>query len=110
MKVVYVASPYTNGDRIQNVLFHMGAVAELVKMGYAPIAPLLFHYVDERHRMSYDRWLNVCLSLITKADCVLRLNGYSPGADAEVVMAMSLGIPVVYSFPQAVDDFFKENP
>jgi len=38
-------------------------------------------------------WITVC-------DCVLRLEGESPGADAEVVLAKKKGIPVFYSIDE----------
>jgi hypothetical protein len=40
------------------------------------------------------------LPWVSVADAVLRLPGTSPGADREVALALSLGIPVYYDIEE----------
>lgn len=51
---VYIASPYTLGDQLENVNVQMDMYSELLDLGTLPFAPLYSHYVHERHPKSYD--------------------------------------------------------
>ncbi len=94
VKVIYIASPYKNGDTAYNVRRQMDAAHEIMDMGHAPIAPLLSHFMEiYRHRPEAE-WLKSDLAIMKKADCVVRLKGYSNGATEEVRVATELGIPV----------------
>jgi hypothetical protein len=44
---VYVASPYTNGDKLENVRRSIEMGHELMNLGLNPYLPLLSHYQDE---------------------------------------------------------------
>jgi nucleoside 2-deoxyribosyltransferase len=102
-KRVYIASPYTLGDQLENVNVQMDMYSELLDLGFLPFAPLYSHYVHERHPKSYDAWMEVDYEWINVCDCLLRLPGESGGADLEVKHAESKGIPVFYS----VEDLIK---
>lgn len=105
--IVYIASPYTaHADKQAAVDAQMDAFATLRDLGYEPIAPLLSHYIDQRHPASYERWLQWCLAMVAVSDVVLRLPGASNGADAEVAEAQRLGKPVVYG----IDDLMAPPP
>lgn len=96
--IIYIASPYTScADKQAAVNAQIDAFAALRDAGHQPIAPLLSHYVDQRHPANYDRWMQWCLSMVSVADLVVRLPGESVGADAEVAEARRRGIPVVHS-------------
>lgn len=96
--VVYLASPYSAYANPQDaVAVQIDTFAILRDLGYQPIAPLLSHYIDERHPASYERWMEWCLTMVGVADVVLRLPGASDGADREVAEARRLGKPVVHS-------------
>ena len=94
---VYIASPYTIGDKDENVKVQLDAASELIDRGYAPFAPLLSHFIHLHHEKDYNVWLNQCFEWIPQCDCMLRLPGTSNGADKEVIYANELGIPVFYS-------------
>lgn len=95
--IVYIASPYTSYAAKQAAVnMQIDAFAKLRDLGYEPIAPLLSHYIDQRHPASYERWLQWCLAMVGACDVVLRLPGDSDGADREVAEAQRLGKPVVY--------------
>jgi hypothetical protein len=98
--LVYVASPYTLGDKLANVHVSMDAANELVKLGHIPYLPLLTHYWDEYSAKPYNFWLEYDLTFLPICHAVLRLPGESHGADGEVTAAQKLGIPVYYSIEE----------
>jgi len=117
---VYIASPYSNGDKQELVNLQFDAAYHLLKMGYNPFAPLYNHYVQERHP-DLDgtfNWLDVDLDWLAVCDMMVRLypidkNGKiipSIGADREEKFAIDNGIPV-FKFDTINDMiiFFKET-
>lgn len=91
---IYIAGPYTNGDVAINVHVAYHAAEDLARRGYVPFLPHashfwhLFYPHEKGFWMKQDReWLVVC-------DAVLRLPGYSEGADEEVTLARAQGIQV----------------
>ena len=94
-KSVYLASPYTIGDKVHNVYRHIRAMNQLLDAGYMVFAPLLSHFANEIHRRGYEDWLELDLYFLQKCDYVCRLSGESPGADREVALAHEKGIPVL---------------
>lgn len=96
MLTCYIASPYTHGDVAANVAVQEEACHRLLDLGLCPIAPLLAHYLHIRRQRPYDEWLEMAKTLLRKSDMVLRLPGFSPGADQEVSLATNLHIPVYF--------------
>jgi hypothetical protein len=102
--VVYIASPYTQGDVAINVRFQHSAWDRLYTLGFTPIAPLWSHYQHLFEPRPYEHWIAYDHEIIRRCvDVMIRLpaagpNGYrqaeSSGADDEVELAKSLGIPV----------------
>lgn len=97
MKTVFIASPYTVGDVGVNVKTSMDVADELMNNGLNPFIPLLYHFQHIVNPRPYEDWIKIDLEWLSKCDCVLRLSGYSSGADGEVRRAEELGIPVYYS-------------
>jgi len=106
---VYIASPYTLGDHLENVNVQFDMYSELMDLGFAPFAPLYSHFINERHQKSYDAWMQVDYEWIDVCDCLLRLPGESVGADLEVSYAMKIGIPVYYSLEELTMNAIKEK-
>jgi len=102
---VYIASPYTKGDVAVNVKTQIDAVDRLMNKGFAPFAPLYSHFQHIVHPRPWNEWLEVDLEWVKVCDCVLRLSGDSDGADEEVRVAKSLGIPIFYSFEDLYEAF-----
>jgi len=100
MKVIYIASPYTNGDVGQNVAVQLNAAHRLMDMGLCPIAPLLSHFLHIHQFRPYEEWLVMDFELLKRSDIVLRLPGYSNGADREVTEAKNLKIPVAIGWKE----------
>ncbi|MHA2094580.1 MAG: DUF7768 domain-containing protein [Candidatus Hodarchaeales archaeon] len=97
MKYVYVAGPYGKGDPVVNTRNAILVADKLSELGFVPFIPhlsLLWHMVSPHE---VDFWYSYDNEWLKKCDALLRLPGESPGADAEVELAKSLGIPVFYS-------------
>lgn len=96
--LVYIACPITAGNRNHNYSQSIEAERELMLAGFAPQNPahsmvLPFAWQPD---FPHSMWLECCYPLIAKCDAVLRLPGYSVGADAEVKFATENGVPVFY--------------
>ena len=104
---VYIASPYTIGDRQTNVDMVLDVVEELIELGYAPYASLAAHYVEQRKPQPCERWLDVDMEWLRRCHCVLRLPGESEGADLKVAEANKMGMPVFHSIEQ-LNKYTKE--
>jgi len=100
---VYIASPYTIGDKLQNVERQMEAANTLINLGFAVYVPLLNHFVEEKYPQPYQTWLDMDLEYLTVNDCLLRLPGESEGADIEVAKMKQLGKPVFYDIESLIN-------
>jgi hypothetical protein len=100
MVCVYLASAYTKGDTAVNVKVQIDAADQLMNLGYCPIVPLLTHFHHMIHPRPYEDWVKIDNELVRRSDVVLRIPSESKGADAEVELAKSLNIPVVYSIEE----------
>lgn len=116
---VYLATPISVGDLADNINAATDCFHQLMSYGYAPLCPAwscfateaFWGYRDDRgedvvtvmaeaaaapRKTTWKEWMRVCLPWVTVADAVLRLPGYSKGADEEVELARELNIPVFY--------------
>jgi hypothetical protein len=100
-KRVYVAGPLSTGDPVLNTKIAIEAGDRLLGAGWAPFVPHLSWYWESLHTPhNYETWMELDLPWVSVADAVLRLPGTSPGADREVALALSLGIPVYYDIEE----------
>lgn len=95
--LVYISSPYTVGNKRDNVNRQLRVANRLWDQGYTPIPPLLSHFWDIIYPKPWEKWIAYDLKILASCDCVLRLEGKSEGADLEVEEAKRLGIPVLFS-------------
>jgi hypothetical protein len=98
---VYIASPYTNGDKQENVNLQIDVAHELMKRNYAPYTPLLTHFQHIRHPRQEIDWLKLDFEFLECCDVLIRIKPIkkgkeiiSNGADKEEKHAIELGIPV----------------
>lgn len=96
---VYIAGPYTNGDVAVNVRAAIAAANDLADLGFAPFVPHFTHFWHMLFPRPYEFWLELDNQFLPHCDAILRLPGKSNGADKEVALAESLGIPVFYDIP-----------
>lgn len=115
---IYIASPYTNGDKQENVNLQMDVAHELLNRGYAPFTPTLSHYMELRNPRAEHDWLKLDFEFLVLCDVLIRIkpikNGIevnSPGADKEEEMAIKNNIPV-FSFHtiEEMCKFIDERP
>ena len=97
---VYIASPYTIGNVLENVTAQIKVAHELMNLGFAPYLPLLCHFQHTLAPRPYEDWMKQDLEWLTACDVLLRLPGESKGADQEVKFAQEKGIPVRYSLEE----------
>lgn len=95
---VYISGPITVGNRNHN--FHQAAEAQRMLMldGFAPLNPMgtmILPFAWEAS-VPHGLWLECDFAWIEVSDAVLRLPGYSVGADAELKFADDLGVPIFY--------------
>lgn len=107
LPTIYIASPYTLGDPAVNVKRQIDTADELITAGFAPFTPLLSHFQHMIHPRPYEDWTKLDFKWVEVCDCLLRLEGESKGADAEVALALELGKPVFYSVREVVE-FYKQ--
>lgn len=94
---VYIASAYTQGDVAINVRKVILVADELVKRGHTPYIPHLTHFWHLVSPKEVKFWYDYDNSFLGHwAECLLRLDNESKGADAEVERAKRLGIPVYF--------------
>lgn len=94
---VYVAGPITKGDQFLNVRAAFDAASQLLRAGHTPFVPHANCFWHMIHPESYEDWCRWDNEWLLACDAVVRLSGDSPGADAEVALAMRNQIPVWYS-------------
>lgn len=101
--IVYLACPYTNGDACANVNRAVKIAEQVVNIGHTPMLPILAHLWHLISPHDYEYWMKIDVALLAKADAVLRVYGYSEGADKEVFIAHELNIPVFYNLESLKD-------
>ena len=102
---VYIAGPYTKGDRSENVRNAMRAMDQLIAAGHEPLCPLLTHFQDLAFPRPWSDWMRIDLAWLPFAEAVVRLPGKSKGADIETDAfqavcerkQVKLGIAIFYS-------------
>lgn len=99
---IYIACPYGDHNplavREANVARADAAARELALRGHIPVCTIrMTHRWNEDERLKPAHWWSIDLALLTGwAEAVCRLDGHSPGADAEEAIARERGIPVYY--------------
>lgn len=93
---VYVAGPYTKGDVAVNVREAVRVGDELLNAGFAPYVPHFTHFWHMLFPHPYEDWLDQDNQFLPCCDALLRIPGESGGADKEVELARTLGIPVFF--------------
>ena len=91
---IYVAGPYSTGDVALNVRRAIMVADFLLKQGHVPFLPHLTHFWHLVSPGPYEQWLCLDLAWLPLCEALVRLPGYSNGADREVTEALRLGVPV----------------
>ena len=97
---IYIAGPYTKGDVVVNVRNAILAGQALLEAGHSPYIPHLTHFWHFLIPGPWEQWIKHDKEWISVCDAFIRLEGESVGADLEVGVAHSLGIPVFTSIEE----------
>jgi len=98
MLMVYVASPFSEGDRQGNVERQNAMANVLLNEGYLPFSPLIMgDAMEQMQPRMWEEWMEACYGWLSRCDALLRLEGESVGADLEMKEAARLGIPIVFN-------------
>jgi len=103
---VYIASPYSNGDKEQNAQLQMAATYHLLKLGFNPYMPVYHHFIQKAYPdLNHDiPWLEIDKAWLKECDMAIRLHIknekgeeiYSPGANEEEAFCKESGIPMFH--------------
>ena len=101
---VYLASPITEPDPMTNALIAIAIADELMMFGIAPYVPQLSVFQQKYGRFDasgygddYELFMALDFEWLRQCDALLRIPGFSKGADREVLYAKTcLVIPVFY--------------
>jgi len=119
MTRAYIASPYTNGDREENINLQLDVADILMNYGIAPYAPVLTHFQSLKHPRPEIEWLQLQKVYLEICDILIRFrvikNGkeiLSLGSDGEEEFAKDHGIPVYtfYTIKELKEFLEHDNP
>lgn len=98
LPMVFISAPYSLPDPATNIKRVSRVASRLATSGRLfPVAPvLLCHAWEQTVGQSYEFWIEYTKRFVENTDSLLRLSGESDGADGEVELANSLGIPIFY--------------
>jgi hypothetical protein len=102
---VYISGPITSGNRNHNFAQAADAQKQLMLAGFAPFNPMATMTLpfawdaDVPHGV----WLDCDFPWVAAADAVLRLPGYSVGADAELQHAEKRDVPIFHGIDQLIE-------
>lgn len=94
--LIYLASPYTQGDTNTNVRVQCQLAESVRRCGHYAFAPVVHSHA--RHFLkpqTWDYWIEECLEFVARCDYLIRWGGPSKGGDLELERACSLGIGAV---------------
>lgn len=107
---IYVAGPYSKGDPCVNTHIAIQAGQSLLDYGFVPFVPHVSHFWHTMIPNPYEVWMEWDAEWIKVCDGLVRLPGESAGADREVVLANSLGIPVFLSIQEVLGYDWASHP
>lgn len=91
---IFISGPYTTNS-VDWTARAIDIGQMVLHAGHAPFVPHLSHYWETLHHANdYELWMQIDLAWVETADLVIRVPGRSSGADREVKLAESIGIPV----------------
>ena len=109
-KRVYIAAPLGKEENWkENIAKAVEAWTELTRLGFYAYCPHINCYLhnDSEADFDYEFWLDYDIAWLDICDYLLRLPGYSPGAEREMRYAHENGIKVVYTLPELIDAYYR---
>ena len=108
-KLVYLAGPLSPGhgyDTQDNVASAAEVLYQLTNAGIAAYCPHLTALAPGAFSVAYDKWMDVCFTILARCDAVLMLPRWetSFGSLQEYQYARKLGIPVLLNLSDLIPD------
>ncbi len=103
-KRVYIAAPYTDPDPVINTREAVMAGEEVLRQttDWVPFVPHLFHLWHLISPHPYPFWMQMDGDWMLACQALIRRGGPSKGADEDMGLAVSLGIPVFLTLDEFV--------
>ena len=95
-RIIYLAAPYSLGDREANVKRAIDAANHLMDLGAYVFNPLLSHYTDMAQSRPPEYWCQFGMVFLERCDILVWLDGESEGVRAEIARAEALDMPVLF--------------
>jgi hypothetical protein len=92
--LVYLSGPYTVPDPAENTNVALRCADALLEMGVVPVVPHLSLLWQTFSPKPYATWMAIDAQMLPRCDLVVRLPGFSRGADFEEQWADDAGIPI----------------
>lgn len=94
-RFVYLAAPYSIGDKDANVRRSIDVAEKLMAAGALVYNPLLSHYHEQYHPHTAEWWYEYDLHWLLICDVLIYLDGESRGVKNEIDSVAWLNIEVV---------------
>ena len=115
---IYIARPYTNGIKEENVKLQMDATYHLIMLGFNPYMPIYHYFIQKDHpdmtEHTVDWVKEIDLPWLECCDMAIRLHPKdkfgveipSPGANKEEAFCKENGIPMFHF--NTIEDMAKQ--
>ena len=108
--LVYISGPMTNEDKFLNLRRAIDAGERIATRGHGVFIPHLNEIWSFVYPHEYEFLMKQDFIILKRCDIVVRLNGYSEGADREVGLMKQLGKPTFGSvFSDGVEEFMNSK-
>ena len=106
---VYVAGPmFSSGRLTHNVSEGLRMYHDLIDLDYFPYLPHFGVHADIYRPRPESEWLALDKAYLSVCDALIRLPGFSRGADLEEQWCKEFGIPVFHSL-EALEQWRNER-
>lgn len=106
--LVYIAGPYSQGDKEQNVRNAIDAAELVLRKGGTPYIPHLTHYWDQVYPKDVRFWYNYDREFLRFCHFLVIIPGPSVGVDMEIDIAHTLGMEIYsIAYLEATDFMFS---
>jgi hypothetical protein len=99
---IYVAGPYSIGNREENVKEALTIGSQLLDLGFFPYVPHLTHFWHTLYPRPKEDWMDLDFTFLEVCQGLFRIKGISVGADIEENIARRNNIPIFYEIPELV--------
>lgn len=113
MKLFYLSSCITHGDKNFNYYIAAQAHIRLLRNGFSVVNPMATMTMPEAANVDWETWLRADERIIEACDGVIALpHGFSEGRAREVEYARKIGKPVygIEDFPFLADLYEPQRP